>query len=262
MQTTLLLVAIPKYFHEMTRISRHIIPFVFFTAFSATTYSQEKDFEQLALSQKTAITLPLDYKISRPRLEFPLWDKDFDIYYSFLTPALRKTQAALSMEDNGVVSSFTPNSIMPHAQLDTTTIIANGNDLPGTWRMLVFRSIRFNDSVDIATKTYYRLADTLLDDKTTDEAFAIFSDNQFKLYVKEAGRSGFKKEISSKYKIENKRFLMLYKFAKAAAGISQFGVDEKGYLILNYPKVIENVKKGVYFSYYSVVEQYVFEKVK
>ena len=39
-------------------------------------------------------------------------------------------------------------------------------------------------------------------------------------------------------------------------------IDEKGYLILNYPKVIEHVKKSEYFSYYAIIEQYIFEKVK
>jgi len=68
--------------------------------------------------------------------------------------------------------------------------------------------------------------------------------------------------MSSKYKIENRRFIMLYKFAKSGAGVSQFGIDENGYLILNYPKVIENVKKGEYYSYYAIIGQYIFEKVK
>ena len=54
----------------------------------------------------------------------------------------------------------------------------------------------------------------------------------------------------------------MYKLAKASAGVSQIGIDEKGYLILNYPKLIESVKKGEYFSYYAVIEQYIFEKVK
>jgi len=30
---------------------------------------------------------------------------------------------------------------------------------------------------------------------------------------------------------------------------------------LNYPRVVENVKKGEYFSYYAAIEQYIFEKV-
>lgn len=240
----------------------NILVLAIFITCSAASYSQEKQFEQIALLPKTAASFPLDYKIARPRLEYPLWDKDFDVYYSYLNPVLRKTQAAISYTDNGVVTSFTPNSIMPHAQLDTNTVISNDAALIGTWRMLVLRSIRFNDSVNIPTKTYYRLSDTLLDDKSRDEVFAVFTDNNFKLYAREAGKSGFKREVSSKYSIENRRYIMLYKFFKSGAGISQFGLDEKGYLVLNYPRVIENVKKGEYFSYYAIIDQYIFEKVK
>jgi len=224
--------------------------------------SQEKEFEQISLTPKASVSFPLDYKISRPRLEYPLWDMDYDKYYSYLTPALRKTQASLGYNDNGVAVTLVPNSIMHHAQLDTSTIIRNDTSLAGTWRMLVFRSIRFNDSVYLPTKNYYRLADTLLHDKSKDEAFAIFTDNNFRLYAREAGKQNFKKEIASKYKVESNRYIMLYKFSKAGAGVSQFGFDEKGYLILNYPRVIEHVKKGEYFSYYAIIEQYIFEKVK
>lgn len=242
-------------------ILKYILGLVIILNFPINIYSQQKEFEQLALNQKKALNIPIDYKIARPRLEFPLWDKDYDVFYSYLTPALKKTQAALSYTDNGVVISVIPNSIMPHAQLDTATVAASP-DLTGTWRMLVFRSIRFNDSVYIPTKTYYRLADTLLDDKSKDEAFAVFNGNNFKLYAREVGEKSFKKEISSKYSLESRRYLMLYKLFRSGAGVSQFGIDENGYLILNYPKVIENVKKGIYFSYYTMIDQYIFEKVK
>jgi hypothetical protein len=228
----------------MTKKCKCVLAMAFMLIFSVSSYAQEKEFEQLALTPRAATSFPLDYKISRPRLEYPLWDNDYDKYYSHLTPALRKTQAALSYNNDGVVTSFTPNSIMPHAQLDTSTINSDGTNLAGTWRMLTYRSISFNDSVYIPTRTYYRLTDTLLDDRSSDEVFAVFTNNQFRLFVREVGKTGFKKEISSKYKIESKRFLMLYKFSRSSAGISQFGFDEKGYLILNYPKVVENVKKG------------------
>src|SRR5688572_2174437 len=152
---------------------------------STVCYSQEKEFEQMSLTSKTTSNFPIAYKILRPRLEYPLWDKDYDIFYSYLTPTLKKTQAALSYNYNGVVTSLIPNSIMPHAQLDTSITITNEANLIGTWRMIVFRSIRFNDSVYLPTKTYYRLTDTLLNDKSRDEAFAVLTDNDFKLYAKE-----------------------------------------------------------------------------
>lgn len=82
------------------------------------------------------------------------------------------------------------------------------------------------------------------------------------MFVKENGKSSFKKKMQAKYSIENNRFIMLYKLSKAAAGVSQIGIDEKGNLIMNYPKVIEYTKQGEYFSYYTIIEQFIFEKVK
>ena len=228
---------------------------------SVNTFAQDNEFEQFTkLPKDTTINFSFDYKISRPRLEYPNWDRDFDVYYNFHTPAIRKTQASLSYSDKAVITTVTPNSIIPHAQLDTATMVDDSKKFIGTWRMLKFRSLRFNDSVYIPTKTYYRLPDVLLEDKSNDEAFVVISDSHFKLYVKEMGKPNFKKMLSAKYKIENSRYILMYKLAKAGGGVSQIGVDENGYLILNYPKVIENVKKGEYYSYYAIIEQYIFER--
>lgn len=236
---------------------------ILLTGLTNSAFSQDKEFDQYTITLKdTTNKFPLDYKISRPRLEYLNWDKDYDVYYKFLTPAIRKTQSSFSYNDKGVTVSVIPNAIMTHSQLDTTTVVNDPTKIIGTWRMIKFRSIRFNDSVYLPTKTYYRLSDTLLDDKSNDEAFAVFTDNNFKLYAKEQGKTDYKKMMSAKYKFENSRYMMVYKLVKASGGVSQYGIDEKGFLILNYPKVIENVKKGEYFSYYSIIEQYIFQKVK
>jgi hypothetical protein len=233
------------------------------SSISVDIFAQDNDFEQFTkIPKDTTINFSLDYKISRPRLEYPNWDKDFDLYYNFHSTAIRKTQASLSYNEKGVITTVTPNSIIPHSQLDTTTMVDDPNKFIGTWRMIKFRSMRFNDSVYLPTKTYYRLPDVLLEDKSNDEAFAVISDNNFKLYAKETGKADFKKIMSAKYKIENRRFILMYKLTKAGGGVSQIGFDERGNLILNYPKVIENVKDGEYFSYYAIIEQYIFQKVK
>ncbi len=247
----------------MTKYFLKTIVIIFLTALTNSLFGQNKEFDTFTIVPKDTTTqFPLDYKISRPRLGYPNWDKDYDIYYNYLTPAIRRTQASYTFTDKGVTISVIPNAIMMHSQLDTSTVVDDPNKIAGTWRMIRFRSIRFNDSVYIPTKTYYRLSDTLLDDKSSDEAFAVISDKDFKLYVKEQGKTSYKKRMSAKYKMENNRFMMVYKPIKTGGGISQYGIDENGFLILNYPKVIENVKKGEYFSYYEIIEQYIFQKVK
>jgi hypothetical protein len=247
----------------MTKFFSKILFLLVLTTVWVDIFAQGNHFEQYIKTPKdTTKNFTLDYKISRPRLEYPNWDKDFDVYYNFHTPAIRKTQASFSYNDTGVVTTVTPNSIIPHTQLDTTTAVNDSKRFFGTWRMIKFRSMRFNDSVNLPTKTYYRLPDVLLEDRSSDEAFAVISENNFKLYAKEIGKTDFKKMMSAKYKIENSRFILMYKLAKSGGGVSQIGIDEKGYLILNYPKVIENIKKGEYFSYYAIIEQYIFEKVE
>jgi hypothetical protein len=101
-----------------------------------------------------------------------------------------------------------------------------------------------------------------LEDRSNDEVIAFFDDNKFQLYAKESGKREFKKVASAKYNLEKNRYLMLYKLSKAGSGVSQVGINEDGYLILNYPKVIEQQKKGEYISYYAVIEQYIYVKVK
>ena len=82
------------------------------------------------------------------------------------------------------------------------------------------------------------------------------------MFVKEKVKTKFRKKESAKYSVENKRFIMLYKIAKSAAGVSQIGIDENGNLIMNYPKVIEYNNLNKYISYYAIIEQFIFEKVK
>jgi hypothetical protein len=241
--------------YDMVKHFLKTLLLLFLTGTSVDSFSQDNDFDVFTKSPKnTTLNFSLDYKISRPRLEYPNWEKDFDVFYNFLTPTIRKTQASLSYNNKGVTTTVTANSIIPHTQLDTTTIVYDSKLFFGTWRM--------NDSVYLPSKSYYRLPDVLLEDKSNDEAFAVISESNFKLFAKETGKKDFKKMMSAKYQIENSRFILMYKLAKAGGAVSQIGVDEKGYLILNYPKVIENVKQGEFFSYYAIIEQYIFEKVQ
>lgn len=233
------------------------------TVVTGFAYAQnDSRFEKIAAEPKTVKTFPANYKIALPGLTFEQWDHDFEVYYKYLTPALRKTQATMSSVVDGVRIMINPNSVMPHAQLDTGIAIKNEADVMGLWRMITYRKLQFNDSANVVTHTLYRAADTVLEDKSNDEAFASFEKNQFQLYAREVGKTAFKKKIASKFKIENNRYLMLYKFFKSSSGVSQIGIDENGYLILNYPTVIEYTKKGSFIAYYAFIEQFIFEKVK
>lgn len=203
----------------------------------------------------------LHYKINLPRPDPGYWDQDFGLYYKYLSPVLNKTQMTMNHRDKDVEIMINPNSILPHAQLDTLTAISETGKLQGVWRMRISRSLRFTDSMSYAERKIYR-ADTVLADSSEDDVFAVFEDNNFKLWVREKGKQKFRKEIASRYRLEQNRYLMLYKYFKGGSGVSQIGIDEQGNLILNYPSVTENKKQGAYVTYIAVLQQFLFEKVQ
>lgn len=217
--------------------------------------------DSVAALPRSQKSFDIDYKINLPRPDPRYWDQDFGLYYKYLSPALNKTQMTMSHTDQGVEVMLNPNSILPHAQLDTLTAISEPGKLQGIWRMQISRNLRFTDSMSYAERKIYR-ADTVLANSIGDAAFAVFEDNNFKLWAREKGKSKFKKEIASRFLLEQNRFLMLYKYFKSGSGVSQIGIDEQGNLILNYPSVIENKKPGVYVAYIAVIQQFIFEKVQ
>ena len=220
------------------------------------------DFETLSQKPKSSSDFPLDYKILLPRVKTKDWNMDYNNYKKYLNKRLIKTQMSISSKDNGMTTWLVTNSIIPHAQLDTVTMIKDDSQLLETWRMLTYRSIRFNDSVTKSDEKYYRTKAEELDNKSEDEVFVTIDKKKYKMFVKEKGKSTFKKKMQAKYSIENNGYIMLYKLSKSASGVSQIGIDENGNLIMNYPKVIEYNKQGEYISYYAIIEQFIFEKVR
>jgi hypothetical protein len=232
-----------------------------FTVSALPVFAQSKALlDSLSATPKIIKHFNLDYKINLPRPDTRYWDEDFNIYYKYLSPALRKTQMSLQSVDKGVIM-VNPNSILPHAQLDTLTAVTNPANIQGTWRMVTCRNLRFTDSLSYAERKMFR-SDTLLSDSSADDVFAFFEGNNFKLWVREKGKQKFKKEIASRFQLEQNRYLLLYKYFKSGSGVSQVGIDESGNLILNYSSVIENKKPDEYMTYITVAQQFIFEKVQ
>ena len=222
----------------------------------------KSDIEQLAarVPQKTK-TFNITHGISLPTPVMGEWDNDYNRFLKYVSPAISKTQAGFSYTNNGVTTWTCIPSAMPHAQLDTATMITNKDTLLGTWRAVTHRSIRFVDSASLLANHIYRY-DTLLNDMSKDDVFAIFTDKHFKLFAKEEGKNKFKNAVSAQYQVENGRYLMLYKLFKSASGISQIGMDKDGYLIINYAAVIENKRMNNYITYTAVINQFIFERAE
>jgi hypothetical protein len=222
----------------------------------------KSDIELLAAaSPKKVKDFPTRYNITLPTPTWEQWDNDYEVFLRALPPAVRKTQAGLQLSDKGVNIWWCTPAAITHAQLDTATIIVDETLLQGVWRSVKFRRLVFIDSAASSTKTIYR-TDTVTEENTKDDAFVVFDDRQFRMYVKEEGKKNFKNKIDAKFDIEGNRFLMLYKLFKASSGISQIGLDKEGQLIINYQTVVERKSPGNYMTYVAMIEQMIFEKVK
>lgn len=222
----------------------------------------KSDIEQLAArTPPKTKTFSITHCISLPTPTKGEWDNDYNRFQKYVSPAIGKTQAGLSYTYNGVTTWTCIPSAMPHAQLDTATMITNERTLLGIWRAVTHRSIRFVDSASQQENSIYR-SDTLLNDMSKDDVFAVFADRHFKLIVKEEGSKKYKNFVSAQYQVENGRYLMLYKLFKSASGISQIGIDKDGHLIINYAAVIENKKMNNYITYIAVINQFIFERIE
>ncbi len=226
------------------------------------TFAQSAaQFTKWSLAPKPPVSFPLRYGFAFPRLDARYWDNDFNKYYAFLTPALLRTQQTLTVTIEGVRTMLNANSLLPHAQLDTQTLIVDSKVLLGTWRVIACRVIKFTDSVDLKTRAYYQYADTNLAQDLPVEQFAIFGPDKMELWTQQQTTNSFKKLFTRNYKLEGKRYLRFSKFLTSAS-TGQVGIDGNGYLLLHYPRVIEHVKEGIYITYNAIVEQLIFERVK
>jgi hypothetical protein len=211
----------------------------------------------------TRKSFPLDYKIAFARLDSVHYVKDLEAYSRFVTPLMRKTQMSMSAVKDGIRFEVTPNSVFPNAQLDTSTMLRNPEALIGKWEMLAARIIEFKDSLDLDHNAYYRKASQLVDERKEDIAYATFSKKKFNLYLLNKNTNKYSKVEGAKYSIENNRTIFLYKIFKASGGISQVGIDENGYLIMNYAKVVtETNSKDKSHSYRTIITQRIFRPMK
>ncbi|SFO99241.1 hypothetical protein SAMN05428949_7093 [Chitinophaga sp. YR627] len=231
------------------------------TLITTTIAAQSKDnIEQLAVTPKKSITLPLDYAISLPRPDVAHWDSDYNVYGHFLTPVVKKTQMGMSYEKDGVQIWMVVPSASPHAQLDTSMRIADPVQLIGTWRAVSRRRINFQDSARYDKDEIVR-KHPVMTEENSDDVFLQISDKQLRLYAKEAGKQHFKREASGRYTLEGGRYLLSYKLAKAGGAVSQVGIDKEGRLVMHSAIVEERKVPGSYIVYIAAINQLVYERV-
>lgn len=216
--------------------------------------------EVLDSRPKEMVELPIEYGNVFPTATFEQYDKDFKTFDVFLTRDIAKTQTGLSYIKDGVQTWFCAPAVRTHVQLDTTTMISDNNAVVGNWRIACNRIITYQDSAVYADKKFYRTSKLIKENKDADAVLSLTSE-KFTLYTKEPGDDSFKKVANKNYRIENKRYLMLYGLSKAGAAVSFIGIDKNGYLIINNFHVEERKVKGIYLVYQATMTQLVLKKM-
>lgn len=214
----------------------------------------------LAKDKNQMADFPVDYYLLQPRLEFDNWDKDYNSFNRFLTKDIMSTQMWMGFERDGVEIAFCPNSAKTHVQLDTSAIILDQRKLIGNWRAISNRRTIFIDSAVYSDKNIYRNRKIVYDEKDAD-VFLVLTDRKVSMYGTEKGENKYKKLPSRSYSLQNGRFLLGYKLAKAGGGVSFIGIDKEGRLILNWQTVEERKVKGSFITYQATVTQLIFRKV-
>ncbi len=103
------------------------------------------------------VDLPLDYcNLFPDSSSFEQWDKDYNSYEKFLTPDILKTQTGIASNMNGVQAWRCIPSARTHVQLDPRTRIFSKDSIIGEWRIVVNRSITYEDSASYPARKIYR----------------------------------------------------------------------------------------------------------
>jgi len=226
-----------------------------------TTCGLPKQTLQLIDSRpKEMVELPIEYCNLLPTPTFEKWDKEYESFEKYLTKNILRTQAGLSFTNNGVRIWWCNPSARTHVQIDTSTMINDSKLVIGNWRIVCNRAIVYEDSASYTDKKIYRNAKTIFNDKGDDLFLSITAD-KFKLYLKKNGNNNFKSIGNKKYHIESKRYLMLYKYTLADAGISFVGIDKEGRLIVNQFNVLERRAPDKYAVYRATMRQFVFKRI-
>lgn len=203
-------------------------------------------------------SLPVDYyMLIAPENE----QESFDSTFRRLTPTdvLAKQKEKLTERKN-ISLLRCEQCALPFVQLDTAANIKFKRTLYGYWRAVAIRTLQFTDSISYNTSLFYRNAAVQFED-TADMLISITEDN-FRVYYKDAGKDKYRIVTDSRYEFMAKRFLLLYKNLKSEADVWQVGIDDKGRLIINSNTSYQRREEGQSNVYSTTTTQVVLEKLK
>ena len=200
---------------------------------------------------------PLTYCIALPAITpAGQWEKDYARYQRLVPSEVRKSQSGFDfVAPNGVNTWWCANSASPYAQLDTTTRIADAQQLVGEWHGVANRLITHTDSFSIADQKFYRSA---VGRDTPGPVTLRFTASELDM-----NPASLRKNLGHKnYILLNQRYLLTYGMAKSGGNVSLAGLDPAGRLVFHTSTVIERKVRGQYLTYQTVVRQLICERTQ
>ncbi len=216
-----------------------------------------REIATLVNTPRNSASLPAEYyMLIAPENE----QEAFDSTFRRQTPndVLTRQKEKLT-ERNKVTLLRCEQCALPFVQLDTAANIKFKRNLYGYWRAVVIRTIRFSDSISYSTDLFYRNAVVQFED-TSDLIISISEDN-FRVYYKDAGKDRYRIITDSKYEFAGKRFLLTYKNLKSEADVMQAGIDKEGRLIINNNTAYQRREEGHSNVYATNTTQLILEKL-
>lgn len=242
----------------MMNVCRYISACLLLLA-SAFAHAQTvRDVAKLANTPRKYTDLPPDeYELFADQGAQEAFDNTFR---KMMPPDVAKQLKEVPGEKDGILTLYCTQCPMPYAQLDTNTQIKFKRNLLGYWRAVNMRKVLYSDSASYPGGEFYRDA-SVLNEEAEDDMILSIDEKAFRGYYKEQGTDKYRIIIDSKYELQGKRYLLLYKNLKRAAEVSLVGIDKEGRLIINSYTAIQKRIPNKYIVHQTIVEQLVLEKL-
>lgn len=217
-----------------------------------------REIATLATRPRNFVSLDVDYYIL---LAEQSEQEAFDKTFRKRTPADVMARQKEKLTENKKVSFLKCQPcVLPYAQLDTQANIPFKRNLLGYWRAVCIRTIRLSDSVSYINSLFYRNATIQFEDSS--DMIISLTEDAIRVYYKGTDKEKYQVITDSKYELEGKRFIMVYKNLRNEADVFQVGIDSLGRLIVNNSASYQRRESGQSNAYVTTTTQLVLEKLK
>lgn len=222
---------------------------IFIHFFNKSGRTIKKNILELSSNHKNRLDFSLYQDLILPSVDFEKWESEYQKILKDFNP-----------KDEYSICLYQVYSKL-HVRLDSSTIICGSKELSGIWRMVLEREFLIVDSISYKGHSITRYDSIISSNETIEDAFAVFTNNRFKEYIKYYGKTKYKKS-NYKYHLVEGKYIELSKFWFVFGMTYFIGIDDKGILVLEYASSKEKNYTNNYKLIKADIEQMNFEKVE